>query len=58
MWFLASGKDITKTLIASPEQSVVDTLRKITQAIHLKNMFGLTSALTNKLYTLIQWTYY
>lgn len=48
VWFLTSGKDTTKMFIESPEPFLVDVLRNVTQARRLKDVFGLTSALTDE----------
>lgn len=48
VWFLTSGKHVTKMFIESPEPFLVDVLRNITQARRLKDVFGLTSALTKE----------
>lgn len=48
VWFFTSGKDVTKMFIESPEPFLVDVLHNITQARRLKDVFGLTSALTDE----------
>lgn len=48
VWFLTFRKDIIKMFIKSPKPFHVDVLYNITHVRRLKNVFSLTSALTNE----------
>lgn len=47
VWFLSSGKDISKLFVVSPEPLATSFLGDLTQTRQLKDIFGLTRTLTD-----------